>query len=143
MRAIRSGNACASCHVHGRTENQRPGQYGIVNRGADASGCFQIESVIQTELPLESYFPLETNLGDPFVSLWCGPKQASVAHGQVSCEDGTVPRGRLAVREGLAAADEHVLGVCRARRFLYDHLDFAGRDALKDRFVECGLAAAD
>lgn len=141
LSALRTTNACANCHVHTRKSNAFPEQFGHVNRGTDDSGCFQVQSILSDELPLESYFPLEQNLDDRFISFWCGGQPAPVADRQVRCADGSIPRGRLAVREGRLAADEHVLNVCRSRRYLYAHLSDAARNAFEQPLAECGIGS--
>ena len=142
LRTLRATNACASCHQHARSENVRPEQYGHVNRGTDDSGCFQVQNILRDELPIETYFPLEQNLQDRFISFWCGQEPAAVEHRHVHCADGSVPRGRLAVREGLLAGDEHVLNVCRSRRYLDEHLSDAARNAFQEALTECGIGPA-
>lgn len=139
LRTLRATNACASCHQHARSENARPEQYGHVNRGTDDSGCFQVQSILSDELPVESYFPLEQNLDDRFISFWCGREPAAVEHRHVHCADGSVPHGLLAVHDGFLAGDEHVLSVCRSRRYLSEHLSEAARAAFRTSLAECGI----
>jgi hypothetical protein len=138
--ATRYKNACATCHQHGRRVNERPGEHGVANRATDASGCYQIQNVLVSHLPLETYFPLETNLDSPFVSFDCGDQEALVdwSERRVSCADGRIPWGRLDVRAALRGADEHARAVCASRKYLYDHLDEPGRRAFHDGFEECG-----
>ncbi|MGE0325067.1 MAG: hypothetical protein AB7S68_22280 [Polyangiaceae bacterium] len=145
-RAMVANNACASCHVYGRSANERPGEFGKVNRGTDASGCFQVQNILVSRLPVETYFPLEQNTQDPFIRFDCdgrapGPSAgpAEIKGDQVACANGSVPYGKLDVRAALAAGDARVRRVCAGRRYLYQHLDAAGRSAFQSGFAECGI----
>jgi hypothetical protein len=68
-------NACASCHVPDRPPRRRMDEHGIVNRGADASGFFQISTVLADRAPLETYRPVNSNLADPYLHFVCGPDE--------------------------------------------------------------------
>ncbi len=140
-RAARRANACVSCHAHGRKENVRPGQYGLANRATDASGCFQVQNILVSQLPLETYFPLEMNRGGAFVQFGCGANGLAQDSGSAhpSCSDGSVPWGRFDVRAALAASNEQADGLCAARRYVFERLDPAGRLAFRDGFAECGI----
>ncbi len=141
--AIRKSNDCAGCHQHAREANVRFREHGIANRGTDASGCYQVQGVLLSHLPLESYFPVETNLEDPFVRFDCGSDEtvARRKNRKVTCPDGTVPQGRLDVRSALRAGDAHAYAVCKSRRYLFERLDAKGREAFRAGFEECGLEA--
>lgn len=141
--AISKSNNCAGCHQHAREANSRFREHGIANRGTDASGCYQVQGVLLSHLPLESYFPIETNLEDPFVRFDCGSDEALASRGggKVTCRDGSVPWGQLDVRSALQAGDTHARGVCESRRYLFQRLDAEGREAFRAGFEECGLGA--
>ncbi len=140
-RAARRANACASCHEYARLENQRPSQYGVSNRATDDSGCFQIQNVLISQVPLETYFPVEMNRTSPFVKFGCqaGAELQLPETGRPTCADGTVPWGRLDVPAALAVSDEQATGLCAARRYLFEHLDVPGRHAFREGFAECSI----
>lgn len=144
-RGARRANACASCHQYARLENERPSQYGVSNRATDDSGCFQIQNVLISQVPLETYFPLEMNRASHFTKFGCqaGAELQLPESGHPSCADGSVPWGRLDVAAALAAADEQAEGLCAARRYLFEHMDAPGRQAFRDGFAECGISTAD
>lgn len=66
-------NQCASCHAHHKQPNQRVGEGGLPNRGTDDGGFYLIQTVLQSEVPLERYRPREMNLDDPFITIDCSP----------------------------------------------------------------------
>ncbi len=138
----RLNNQCARCHSYGRPDNQRPNQYGEVNRGTDLSGLFQVESLLRPRVPLEQYFPFETNANDRYLDFRCASgtlHRVNQPVPNISCSDGSVPMGSLDVRAALAAGDDRVKALCAARRYLYEHLDSPARTAFSERFAECGL----
>lgn len=134
-------NQCASCHVMARRRNQRPREFGLVNRGTDASGFVLIQTVLEGRAPLETYFPVEHNLTDPFIRFVCdGGAAAARAPGKLpTCPEDRVPTGVLDVGRALGAGDPRVRRLCEARRYLRDHLDETGRKVFRRSFDECGL----
>lgn len=140
-RSVEKTSDCASCHVHRRLENLLPNQYGLANRATDASGCFQIQSVLIDQLPLETYFPLEQNVSDPFMHFGCrvGAQLRESPGERPSCSDGSIPWGRFDVRRAREASSEHAEKLCASRRYLFDHLDDAGRQTFREGLVGCGI----
>jgi hypothetical protein len=140
-RSIERTNDCAGCHVHARLENHLPSEHGVANRGADASGCYQIQSVLLSQLPLETYFPLEQNLGDPFIHFGCreGAELLRTPDARPRCADGSVPWGRFDVRAALAASSERAERLCASRRYLAEHLDQTGLAVFREGLDECGI----
>lgn len=144
-RGARRANACASCHQYARPENELPSQHGIANRATDDSGCFQVQNVLISQLPLETYFPIEVNRASPFIKFGCpagGELQLPEA-GRPTCSNGAVPWGRFDVASAIAAADEQAEGLCAARRYLFEHLDAIGRQAFREGFAECSISIPD
>ncbi len=135
----RATNECASCHTYARPANARPKEHGVVNRATDDSGLFQIQAVLENRLPLESYFPRDPNLENPLVTVYCG-KMPQQQKSEV-CADGSVPTGELDLKAALGQMNPRAVGVCAARRYLYEHLDDAGRRAFSASFVTCGTPA--
>ncbi len=139
-RAATANNDCSGCHQHGRLPNRRPRQFGAANRGTDASGCYQIQGILTSRLPIETYFPIDLNVKDPYISFDCGGDvPATVMAESVLCDDGTVPFGTLDVRAALAANDARVRRMCESRRFLFGRLDKSARDEFRAGFDECGI----
>ncbi len=80
--------------------------------------------------------PVATNDADPFLSPVC---PAGTVTDAGTCDDGTWPRLRLAVREGTVAGDPHVLRVCAARRALAAALGAPrGTAAIQAALDACG-----
>jgi hypothetical protein len=112
-------NDCSGCHVHGRKARTRTTEPGVVNRGADASGLFQPMSVLQDEVPIETYRPTDANAGRPFLTRMCGDHRATTDR----CQDGSVMTARLDVGAGMRAHDPHTMRVCASRLALAGMLD--------------------
>jgi hypothetical protein len=143
-RHLRAINGCAGCHTRGRAPRARAEEPGLVNRGTDASGFFQISTVLYDHAPLETYRARNANAGDPFVHFVCGPTRtgAIVAGdplGRVRCPSGEIPVGVLDVRAALTAGDVHARRLCESRRWLFGHLDDPGRAQFGEAAAECGL----
>ena len=142
--AARRANACASCHQHGRPANTRPREHGLANRRTDASGCFQVGNILLSRLPVETYFPLETNLENPFILFSCttGEVRLLAPPQHPVCDDGSVPQGRFDVASAVAAANAQANELCVARKYLFDHLDAVGRSAFASGFAECKITTS-
>jgi hypothetical protein len=116
---------------------------GIVNRGSDDSGFFQVATVLADRVPIEIHRVFNPNADDPFIRFVCGEGDAPAVVdrgklGSVKCPGGEVPEGVLDLPAALRAGDAHARRVCLSRRYLYDRLDEAGRDAWRDAMAECG-----
>ncbi len=140
---VRAQNACTRCHTLSRADAQRVGEFGEAARGTDGDGLFQIQTVLSDHAPIESYAPRELNLDDAAIEVRCGNGLAERARGAAGlvfrCPERAVPMGYLDVPRALAAGDTRVQGLCRARRYLRDHLDASGRSAFSDAFRACGI----
>jgi hypothetical protein len=134
---LRALNACPSCHVPFREGRKTERDPGLVNRGTDASGLFQIASVLSSRMPFETYRPHDANRGDSLVTRYCGVERAGDT--ATRCANGAVLEGKLNVREGMMRGDRHTGRVCEARSALAEHMDTAGREAFRDAFAECGI----
>jgi hypothetical protein len=138
-------NECASCHAHARAANARPNEHGALNRATDANGFFAIESVLEDEAPLESYRPVDPNVGDPYVEVRCGDAAAEVVSGpgesRPRCRDARVPHARYDLARALAAGDPHATEVCDSRRALFAWADSSARAAFAGAFGECGISS--
>lgn len=143
-KSARRANACSSCHEHARPANARPGEHGVANRSTDASGCYQVQNVLLSQVPLETYFPLEMNLNNPFVRFGCksGEIRDAEPAERATCSDGSIPWGRFDVRAALAASNDQAQGLCLSRRYLYERIDEAGRQAFAQAFAECQIGTS-
>lgn len=124
-------NGCTACHVPGRMEDRRPAA--LVQRAADGDGLFTVRSLWSDADPVERYRPVDPNSADPFLSPSC-PGGTPAAG---TCADGTRPRQRLAVAQGLAANDPHVARVCASRQALAARLDAEGAQVVRDVVESC------
>jgi len=136
-------NACVRCHVKARPEARRVGEFAEVARGTDADGLFQIQTVLTDHAPIENYAPREQNAGDPNVTVRCGElpaRERATALGPVfECADGQVPIGYFDVAQALKSGDSRARGLCRARRYLFEHLEHDTRRLFGAAFSACGI----
>jgi hypothetical protein len=140
---FRALNQCQQCHIPDKPE-ARYDRAGLPSWATDASGLYVPLAVLTDRAPLSttSMFS-DPNAGDPFVSARCGDKPASEHMGRrsrwFSCPDDGMPMGVLDVAAARAAGDPHALGLCAARRYLYERMDAAGRKAFAAAFAACGI----
>jgi hypothetical protein len=142
VRSLRALNECAACHTPLRSPRTSLRAPSLVNRGTDASGFFQVSTVLSDRAPLETYRPSNPNAGDPFLRFACGSSDAPAIVdrgrlGKATCPGGEVPVGILDVRAALQANDPHALRLCASRRFLYEHLDANGKGIYHEAIAEC------
>jgi hypothetical protein len=128
-------NDCVGCHVPFAPGRRQTSDPGIVSRGTDASGMFQVTSVLRDRLPFEKYRPKDMNEGDPFITRYCEARQVS-SEAKV-CPGGEVLEGALDVRAGLQAKDPHTEQVCATRLSLRERLDATGREVFRAAFAAC------
>jgi len=139
-------NRCASCHDHDRPERTRVSEGGP-RRATDRAGFYVVLGVLGDAAPLETHRPRDLNAGDPYVTVSCGASAARLDAGAsgaatgaaYTCPDGRVPVARFDVARALAAGQRHAVEVCRSRRYLYEHMDGAARDAFAPAFEACAL----
>jgi hypothetical protein len=134
---LRGLNGCPTCHVPQQPGRRSQRDPGIVNRGTDASGLFQVTSIMHDRLPFETYRPRDTNVGDPLITRFCG--EARVDAATTRCPDGSILEGELNVRDGMQRGDLHTRRVCESRRALAQHLDVDARAGFHDSLAECGF----
>ncbi|NVB37290.1 hypothetical protein G6O69_05570 [Pseudenhygromyxa sp. WMMC2535] len=138
---IQTKNQCVTCHVHGRADNRREGERGVVNRGTDGSGFFTPQTVLLDEIPLERYGTIDPNLRDPWVTLRCPEGEAKLESKKgrllATCPDNAVPVGRFDLDKALSHGDERAERICAARRYLYAHLDERGREVFSPAISAC------
>ncbi len=116
---LRTTNACASCHVPERPGRKRVTDPGIVNRGTDGSGLFQIADVLKDSSPFETYRPRDGNLKDSFITRRCGDDVTDAP----SCQNGMIAVGQLDVVRAVRAGDRHAIRLCRSRLAVATRLD--------------------
>lgn len=141
---FRQLNRCDSCHVADKPMAQSDRAL-LPSWATDASGLYVPLAVLDDRAPLStSRMFHDPNSGEAFVTAACGDQPAREHLGRrsrwFSCPDDAVPMGTLHVAAGLAAGDPHVARVCASRRYLFDRLDPAGRQAFAAAFAACGIA---
>jgi len=143
LRALQSLNHCAECHVANHRRAASIDGAPLPRRETDASGFYVPLSVLHREVAVAATRPLDLNASDPYVDVRCGVDPARLVRDGdwiwYRCADGSVPIGRRDVRAALAAGDDYTAAVCRSRRYLYDHMDPAAREAFAVSFQECGI----
>ena len=137
-------NRCESCHVADKPM-AADDRAALPSWATDGSGLYVPLAVLADRAPLStSRMFHDPNIGEAFVTATCGDMPAREHMGRrsrwFSCPDDAVPMGILDVAAGLAAGNPHVQRVCASRRYLFDRLDPAGRQAFAPAFAACGIA---
>lgn len=132
-------NACERCH---EPDEARSGA--STPWATDGEGWFTPLAVLTHELALSTTSSFhDPSADDPFVTKRCGDEPA-LERGvpgatYYECADGSLPLGTRDVPAGLAAEHPYTLGLCRSRRYLYEHMEAEARAAFARAFDECGL----
>lgn len=140
---FRQLNRCDACHVADKPVAESDRAL-LPSWATDASGLYVPLAVLADRAPLStSRMFHDPNTGEAFFSATCGGQPAREHMGRrsrwFSCPDDAVPMGILDVAAGLAAGDPHVERVCASRRYFFDRLDPAGRQAFAAAFAACGI----
>lgn len=139
----RRNNNCAKCHAHDKPVQVMRGRG--IHRATDANGFYVPLSVLMDTVPLETHRARDMNAGDPFLTFTCphgdGPVLAEGAAGARDhrCLEGGAPSATLDVKRARAANDPRTVALCKARAYLRDHMDDAGRALFADAFAACNL----
>jgi hypothetical protein len=138
-------NDCAVCHVHDKAEHRTAADDGLPNRATDARGLYVPAAVLTDAAPLERHRARDMNEGDRFIHVTCQgdrPARFVTRRGtrHFACDGPGLPYARYDLVAALAAGDAHARAVCASRRYLYGHMDDAGRAAFAPAFDECGLS---
>ncbi|MBP9088392.1 MAG: hypothetical protein KBG15_19885 [Kofleriaceae bacterium] len=126
-------NGCIACHQPNRPEDRRASA--LVQRGTDAAGLFSLRSVFRNEDPIERYRPVDTNLGDPWMTATCPDSEYDPI--TTNCRNGLRPLLRLDVAKGMQATAPHVLALCATRQRLAALLPPAEWLPLQPQLDEC------
>lgn len=144
--AFRSKNACLPCHDPGRRDNETPGQFGLVNRGTDASGFFTPATAFADEVPLEQYGLHDRTASDPLVEIVCGEEILSDAARQTwdrTCPQGRVPRARWSWSRAWAEAPTRAKARCDLAERLFSRMDAETRGSVETFFDNCSKRPED
>jgi hypothetical protein len=144
LEALGRLNDCGRCHVPNHPRERSILKAPFPRRATDASGFYLPLSVLDEEVPLAATRPLDLNVHDLYVSVRCPSGAVRLVHDEEGwvwyrCPGDEVPTGRRDVRAGLAAGDAYTLEVCRARLYLYDHMDADARAAFAPAFRACAI----
>ena len=141
LQSIRRKNECNSCHTYERPDNRVEGEHGLVNRGTDASGFFTPQTVLANAVVLERYGGVDPNLDDPAITLVCpdGAKPSLQTKNKskrvrATCPDAGVP---VATLDFTKIDAQRLTKLCRARRYLHQHLDEQGQQVFADALAPC------
>jgi hypothetical protein len=132
-------NECTHCHSYARPDNAREQQHGLVNRGTDGSGFFTPQTVLADAIVLERYGGHDPNLDDPAVTITCpdgrpATRRSKAKRVRAACLGGGVPIAQLDLQ---ALEGPRLERICRARRYLFDHLDAQGKQVFGDALLPC------
>lgn len=107
----------------------------------DADGFFQPITVMTDTMVVRNHRRWDLNADDPYITVKCGDqKTTAITHGDARyyvCANGDVPTGTLDMTAALKHKDPHALKVCKARTYLYAHMDAVGKKAFKRFYEEC------
>lgn len=107
----------------------------------DADGFFQPITVMTDSMVVRNHRRWDLNADDPFITVRCGDeKTTAVTQGDARyyvCANGDVPTGTLDMLAALKHRDPHALKVCKARTYLYDHMDAVGKRVYRKFYQEC------
>jgi mono/diheme cytochrome c family protein len=140
---FRALNQCQQCHVADKPMAGSD-RAALPPWATDASGLYVPLAVLADRAPL-STTPMfsDPNAGAPFVVARCGDAPAREHMGRrsrwFSCPDDGVPMGVLDVAAARAAGDPHAERLCASRRYLFERMDSAGREAFAAAFAVCGI----
>ncbi len=140
---FRMTSHCTACHEANRPVPTTANKSGFTGAPeTDADGFFQPITVLADSMTLFNVRPWDLNVGDPYISVWCGKHHATlVTRGDASryytCPNGKAPVGKLAMAAALKHKDPHALKVCAAREYLYKHMIAKGRQAFAQAEAEC------
>ena len=115
---------CESCHDHDRREHLALAEPGP-RRATDDAGFYGVLSVLADTAPLEDHRPRDLEAGDPYVAITRSPSTIGIAHADVA--------------RAVAADRPHEQAVCRSRRYLYEHMTEAAREAFAKQFADCAI----
>ena len=140
---FRALNECQSCHVPDKGQATSPYER-LPPWTTDASGIYVPLAVLADRAVLSTTPAFhDPNASDPFVQARCagGPAMEYVRWGRhfFRCADGGLPIGLHDVAAARAAGDAHAERVCASRRYLYERMDDAGRQAFTAAFRACGI----
>jgi hypothetical protein len=132
-------NQCTRCHSYARPDNGREQEHGLVNRGTDGSGFFTPQTVFADAIVLERYGGHDPNLDDPAVAITCPDGRPATRHSEgtrkrAACADQAVAIARL---DDQAVEPARLERICRARRYLFDHLDDQGKQVFAAALLPC------
>ncbi len=137
-------NQCGACHQANRPVPTTETKDGESFSETDADGFFQPITVLTDSMTLVNDRPWDLNVDDPYITVWCGQQKAKLTtkddtYRRYSCPHQAVPTGKLDMLAALKHQDAHALGVCAARKYLYEYMEEDGRKAFAPFFAECAI----
>lgn len=144
MAEFRRLNQCGACHQVNRPVPVTAPKDGLSVPETDADGLYQPITVLTDSMTLVNIRPWDLNVGDPYITVWCGREKAQLttkdhSYRRYTCPNNGVPTGRLDISRALRHGDPHARKVCAARRYLYAHMTENGREAFSHGFAECSI----
>lgn len=115
---------CEGCHDHDRREHTALVDAGP-RRATDDAGFYGVLSVLSDTAPLEDHRPRDLEGDDRFVAITRTPSTIPIAHADVA--------------RAVASDRPHERAVCRSRRYLYEHMTEAAREAFATEFADCAI----
>lgn len=144
MAEFRTLNQCGACHQVNRPIPKTATAAGLSTPETDDDGFFQPITILTDSMTLVNNRPWDLNVGDPYITVWCGNDKAKLttkgdSYRRYICPDHRAPVGKLDMAAALQHKDPHALKVCAAREYLYQHMTEVGRKAFASDFAECSI----
>lgn len=144
MALFRRLNQCGACHQSDTPVPTTAASDGDSLPETDADGFYQPITVLTDTMTLVNDRPWDLNVGDPYITVWCGTYRAKLTtrgdmYRRYTCPSHLVPIGKLDMAAALEHRDPHALKVCAARKYLYEHMTDQGRKAFGRGFRECSI----
>ena len=144
--AFRSKNACLPCHDPLRRDNETKGQFGLVNRGTNASGFFTPATAFADEVPMEQYGAHDRTVPDPLVDIFCGEELLSDEVRRTwdrHCPQGRVPRARWDWTRAWAEAPTRAKTRCDLAERLFSRMNAETKASVETFFDNCSKSPED
>jgi hypothetical protein len=137
---FRSLNHCQSCHVPDKPEATSDDDP-MPPWPTDARGLYTPAAVFASHALLSTSSSFDDpNVDDPFVAIRCAQGRPRL-HGEegshwLSCAAG-MPVGERDLTAAMKARDDYAARTCRARRYLFDHMDDVAHAAFEPLVRMC------
>lgn len=148
MAQFRRLNQCGACHQANRPVPTTATINGSSFPETDSDSFFQPITVLTDSMTLVNDRPWDLNVGNPYITIWCGHDKAQLitrgdSYQRYTCPNHVTPIGKLDRAAALTHKNPHALKVCAARQYFYQHMTEKGRKAFASDFAECSIQSGN